>query len=58
MMFIISPGQNYYSLLQACSAWKKQQKIHRVIDGNHDGDVEGITIQENYFGGVSSFPPL
>lgn len=53
----ISPtGQIYYSLLQACSAWKQQQKIQGVTDGNHEDNVEADKSRKCIPVGVSSSP--
>lgn len=55
----ISPtGQNYYSLLQACLAWKQQQKVQGVIDGNYEENVEADKSRQCILGGVSSSPSL
>lgn len=55
----ISPtGQNYYSLLQACLAWRQQQEIQGVTDGNHDDYLEADKSRKCFSGDVSSLTPL
>eukprot|EP01018_Ginkgo_biloba_P015782 Gb_10246 [translate_table: standard] len=59
----VSPtGQNYYSLLQACVAWKNEQMVHGLIDRSYEHDVKAKQsrkrIFENDLDGVSASRPL